>query len=261
MSAWRHITSRDNPLVREAALLAESARERRKRGESFIEGVHLCQAWLQHRGAPRVALVAASVRDDPEVAALMAACPQGAVLDDAVFRAFSQLAQGAGIAFLVATPPVALPDRIHTDCVYLDRIQDPGNMGSLLRSAAAAGIGLVITAPQTVFAWSPKVLRAGMGAHFALTIVEGLPWPEVRARLAVRALGTRLEESVPLHRADLRAPACWLFGNEGEGVSVDPDRIDWLRIDQSDAVESLNVAAAAAVCFFEQRRQRAADAA
>lgn len=259
MSSLRRIASKDNALLREVAHLADSARERRKRGESFVEGAHLCAAYLDRFGEPRVALAAASALVDPEIAAIAARCGgRLAVVEDALYRGLSQLAGGAGIAFVVPTPAGLLPDRIDTDCVFLDRLQDPGNVGSILRSAAAAGVRLVVTAPQTAFAWSPKVLRAGMGAHFALTLCEGVEWATLSARLRCRALGTRLRDAQPLHRTDLRPPACWIFGNEGEGVTLDDTAIDWVYIPQADAVESLNVAAAAAVCLFEQRRQREA---
>ena len=257
--APRRITSRDNPLVREAALVAQSTRERRRRGESFIEGPHLCAAYLERFGAPRAALVAASALRNPEVAAIAARCAEPAIVDDALFDVFSQLAEhGAGIAFIVATPRSVLPARIATDCVYLDRLQDPGNVGSILRSCAAAGVNLVVTAPHTAFVWAPKVLRAGMGAHFRLTLCEGVGWEEFSARLDVALRGTRASNAQILYAADLRGPACWLLGNEGAGVTVDDARIGWLSIPQTDAVESLNVAAAAAVCLFEQRRQRLA---
>lgn len=253
----RHIHSRDNPLLREVAALAQSSRERRRRGESFIEGVHLCSAYLDRYGSPRAALVAESALADPEVAAIVERCTDVvAVLDDALYRSFSQLVQGTSAAFVVSTPRAALPARIDFDCVYLDRIQDPGNVGSILRSCAAAGVTLVVTAPQTAFVWSPKVLRAGMGAHFRLAICEQVGWDELRARLHTRLLGTRATNAAVLHESDLRGAGCWLLGNEGEGLSVADDRIEWLSIPQTGAVESLNVAAAAAVCLFEQRRQR-----
>lgn len=260
MMSARRIVSKDNALLREVAHLADSARERRKRGESFVEGAHLCAAYLDRFGEPRVALAAESALHDPEIAMIAGRCgARLAVVDDALYRGLSQLAGGGGIAFVVPTPSGVLPDRVDTDCVFLDRLQDPGNVGSILRSAAAAGVRLVVTAPHTAFAWSPKVLRAGMGAHFALTICEGVDWTTLAARLDCRALGTRLREAKPLHRTDLRAPACWLFGNEGEGLALDDAAIQWLSIPQSAAVESLNVAAAAAVCLFEQRRQRDPD--
>jgi TrmH family RNA methyltransferase len=120
-------------------------------------------------------------------------------------------------------------------------------------------VGTVVTARHTAFIWSPKVLRAGMGAHFALQMYEGLEWSEVAARLptGTEVRATRLARAESLYQADLRGPGCWVFGNEGQGLAAQFAQANWLTIPQNTAVESLNVAAAAAVCLFEQCRQRA----
>jgi RNA methyltransferase, TrmH family len=260
-SAPRRVSSRDNALYRELAELVHSARERRRLGRSVLEGVHLCEAWLQRHGAPRTAWATAEALGRTEVSTLLDRHGvRPTVLTEALFTAVSTVQHGVGLVFVVDTPHPSVPARIDRDAVYLDRIQDPGNVGTLLRSCAAAGITTVLTAPGTAWCWSPKVLRAGMGAHFHLSIHEAVPWPVVRERLAVPAFGTRAREAEPLYQADLRAPALWLLGNEGEGLSeaIAPDVARWLTIPQAEGVESLNVAAAAAVCLFEQRRQRLA---
>jgi len=259
MSSPRRISSRDNALFRGVAELAHSARERRRQGRSVLEGVHLCQAWLERHGAPRIALASESGRLHPEVAGLLArhrVDPD--VVSDELFQSISTVQHGVGLAFVVDTPHPGLPARIEQDAVYLDRIQDPGNVGTLLRSCAAAGVGTVLTAPGTAWCWSPKVLRAGMGAHFHLSIHESVPWSAVRGRLAIEPIGTRATQAQSLFEAHLRAPAIWLLGNEGEGLSdeIGADVRRWISIPQAPGVESLNVAAAAAVCLFEQRRQR-----
>lgn len=259
MSAPRRITSHDNAVFRTVRELAHSARERRRAGRSVLEGVHLCESWLVHHGAPPLAIASDSALAHAEIAALLQRHRlQPTVVSDALFTDLSTLQQGPGLAFVVDTPRPALPDAIAHDAVYLDRIQDPGNVGTLLRSAAAAGIGRVVTAPGTAWCWSPKVLRAGMGAHFRLAIHEAIPWSAVRNRLAVTAVGTRATRADLLYDTDLVPPVLWLFGNEGEGLSdeVAADVNRWVRIPQAHGVESLNVAAAAAVCLFEQQRQR-----
>jgi TrmH family RNA methyltransferase len=255
----RRVTSRDNATFRELAELAHSARERRRRGRTVLEGIHLCEAWLQRSGAPPLAVATEAGLAHPEVAPLLArhrVVPT--VLADELFAAVSTVQHGVGLVFVVDTPRPALPAALDGDAVYLDRIQDPGNVGTLLRSCAAAGVATVLTAPGTAWCWSPKVLRAGMGAHFHLSIHEAVPWPTVRARLVAEPIGTRAHDARPLFDADLRAPALWLLGNEGEGLSeeIAADVARWVRIPQARGVESLNVAAAAAVCLFEQRRQR-----
>lgn len=260
MSTARRITSRDNPFLRELVELAHSARERRRQRRSVLEGVHLCQAYIERIGLPAVAVVSESGLTHPEVGALVAHYGlQPTLLTDDLFRQLSVVQNGIGIAFAVETPAPALPIRLESDAVYLDRLQDPGNVGTILRSCAAAGVASVFTAPGTAFCWSPKVLRAAMGAHFFLSIYESVPWAVLEPRLAVEATGTRVRQSDSLWKADLRAPRIWLLGNEGEGLSDEASEAvgRWLRIPQQPGVESLNVAAAAAVCLFEQARQRA----
>jgi RNA methyltransferase, TrmH family len=181
------------------------------------------------------------------------------IVADGLFKSISTLQNGPGIAFAIDTPAPALPSSIDRDAVYLDRVQDPGNVGTILRTCAAAGVQVVLTAPGTAFCWSPKVLRAAMGAHFHLSIHEAVPWHVVSPRLKVEAVGTRAGNAESVFDADLAAPTLWLFGNEGEGLSSEASGSVgcWLRIPQEAGVESLNVAAAVAVCLFEQRRQRA----
>lgn len=257
----RTITSRDNPLFRQVHELAHSSRERRRLQRSFIEGIHLCDAYLRSRREPCHAIVAQAALVDPEVEGLLAALPPGidtVVVADELFRALSSLAQGGTIAFVVDTPRPPLPARVEHDAVYLDRVQDPGNVGTILRNCAAAGVFEVFTSPHTAWCWSPKVLRAAMGAHFHLRICESVGFEELAPRLAVEAVGTRAHDAESIHAVSLSAPRLWVFGNEGEGVSpqVAAGVTRWLRIPQHPEVESLNVAAAAAVCLFEQRRQR-----
>lgn len=260
----RRIQSRENPHWRELVLCAHSARERRKRGLSFLEGEHLCEAWLAHWGAPRLIAIADSALQAPGCRALLEHAqdhnPSLTILlvDDAMWRDLSQLVQGVSLAFLIETPQPILPASLTEDSIYLDRIQDPGNLGSILRTSVAAGIRRVITAPGTAWVWSPKVLRAGMGAHFALQVHESVSWEDLDSRAGMPRLAARRQNAEELWSTDLRAPVLWLFGNEGAGLDprIDAETVQWICIPQSDRVESLNVAAAAAVCLFEQRRQR-----
>jgi TrmH family RNA methyltransferase len=140
--------------------------------------------------------------------------------------------------------------------VVLDRLQDAGNVGSILRSAAAFGVAQVLALQGTAALWSPKVLRAGMGAHFGLRLVEGLQPADLDA-LAVPLVGTSLQADALLPAAPLPAPCAWLLGHEGQGVA--PELLArcalTVRIPQPGGEESLNVAAAAAVCFYESMRR------
>jgi TrmH family RNA methyltransferase len=258
----RLITSRDNAQYKQLRQLARSAQARRKSGRTLLDGVHLCQAWLEHRGAPLLCVAGESARTHAEVAAVLAACDQrGAeclVLPDAMFAPLSQVEHGVPLMFVVAPPVPEQSLTLDGASLLLDGLQDPGNLGSILRSAAAAGMVRVFCGRGTVSAWSPKVLRAGMGAHFVLDIVEDADLPSLVADATVPVYATSSHASMTIHDADLRTPSAWLFGHEGQGVSAPLLALATrqLSIPQASAVESLNVAASVAVCLFEQLRQQ-----
>lgn len=255
----KRVTSRENPLYRDLVRLAGSTRERRRQDASLLEGVHLCESFLLAYGQPRFTVVSDSGLEHGEVAALVHRLTvPPVVLTDALFGALSQLEHGVGIAMIVPTPRPALPERLEDDCVYLDRIQDPGNVGSILRTCAATGVTRVITSAGAAMCWSPKVLRAAMGAHFALRIHEGVEWSTLAPRVGVTVRAMVVRDGTPLYGTDLSTPGLWLLGNEGEGLSpaLLGAGVQRVTIPQSAAVESLNVSIAAAVCLFEQVRQR-----
>jgi len=141
--------------------------------------------------------------------------------------------------------------------VVLDRLQDPGNVGSVLRSAAAFGVPQVLALKGTVALWSPKVLRAGMGAHFGLQLAEGLEEHSLAA-LQLPLVATSSHAGLDLPRATLPWPCAWVLGHEGQGVAAGllTRCALQVRIPQPGGEESLNVASAAAVCLYESARQR-----
>jgi TrmH family RNA methyltransferase len=258
------ITSRDNALYKDLKQLATSSQARRKAGQTLLDGVHLCQAWLQQRGAPRHCIVAESALRDPEVAAVLAEAEAlhapCTMLPDALYGALSQVEHGVGLLFLIDTPAGHAPQSLEVGAVLLDNVQDPGNVGSILRSAAAAGIRQVLCGPGTAFCWSPKVLRAAMGAHFVLEIAEQVDLPAAVRQARVPVLATSGYAADSLWDMDLSAPVAWVFGHEGQGVSAAllEAATRRVRLPHAGEVESLNVAACAAVCFFEQLRQQRA---
>ncbi|MFM7522726.1 MAG: TrmH family RNA methyltransferase, partial [Betaproteobacteria bacterium] len=142
--------------------------------------------------------------------------------------------------------------------LLLDSVQDPGNLGTIMRTAAAAGIQQIFCSPGTASVWSPKVLRAGMGAHFVLEIHEDVNLAQLIKNAAVPVYAAQPDAANSIYSADLRSPSAWLFGHEGQGVSDELLALatQRLSIPQSTQVESLNVAASVAICLFEQRRQK-----
>jgi len=256
------ITSRDNPQYKELKQLATSSQARRKAGRTLLDGVHLCETYLQQVGAPVLYVFSDQAQAHPEATIIIERCmgmgAQGLMLPAAMFHPLSQVAHGIELLFVIETPHPAAPASINRDAVLLDGVQDPGNFGSILRSAAAAGISEIYCASGTVFAWSPKVLRAGMGAHFVLDIFENVALDKIMAASSLPVLATSSHAQKTLYETDLRKPCVWIFGNEGQGVSAPllTHADNTVAVPHAGAIESLNVAACAAVCFFEQIRQR-----
>jgi TrmH family RNA methyltransferase len=170
----QRITSRNNPLLVKVRKLAHDPGAYRKLGQIWIEGDHLCDAAVAHGACAMQALVAESAWHAHGVQVLARSAARVALLPDTLFDSISALDSPARIGFVIAhdTPPVLRPG---VPSVVLDRVQDPGNVGSIVRSAAALGVRQLIALEGTAALWSPKALRAGMGAHFALSLLEGLP--------------------------------------------------------------------------------------
>jgi len=254
----KKITSPDNPHFRALVKLQHSSRERRKAGRSLLDGVHLVGAFLQHGGAPREIVVSESGSSEPEIASLLArSAMEPLVLADGLFRELSSVTTPTGIIAVVETPRAPALPADPGPCVMLEDLQDPGNLGSILRSTAAAGVQEVYLSRACVHAWSPRVLRAGMGAHFALRIYESVDLEALVRAYSGKVLAAARDGAVPLYASDLRGRVALLFGNEGAGLSRTLAGLahERVRIPMPGPAESLNVAAAAAVCLFERVRQ------
>jgi RNA methyltransferase, TrmH family len=246
------ITSRDNPLLQRLRKLAQDGTAYRKLGAVWLEGDHLCAA-LRARGRPAAqAVIAQSAWDgDARLHELARWAAKVAVVADAQFKGFSSLESPARIGFVLDLPAAADVDAMVASIV-LDRLQDAGNVGSILRSAAALGVQQVLALKGTAALWSPKVLRAAMGAHFALRLVEGLDETALDV-LQVPLVATSSHAGSLLRDTVLPRPCAWVLGHEGQGVA--PSLLArcalQVRIPQPGGEESLNVAAAAAICLYE----------
>jgi len=259
MTIVRQVGSRHNDLFKDLRRLLSEPAGYRKLGRVWLEGDHLCRALLERGRMPLRAIVTESGWVDPALNALACRAPEVVCIPDALMRELSGLESPATIGFLIEADAgaAALPG-VRT--VVLDRLQDPGNVGSILRTASAMGCRQVIALKGSVALWSPKVLRAGMGAHFALTLVEGAAIADLAA-LGVAIVGTHLRDAQWLHETVLPETLAWVFGHEGQGMSEAMAAACTLRvrIAQPGGEESLNVAAAAAMCLYESARQRAAE--
>lgn len=246
------ITSRDNPQVKALRRLVQDSTAYRKAGRFWLEGDHLCRAALERGVRPDLVVLTASFWEE-QGAHWTDVGDQLLVLPDVLFASLSGLESPARMGFVVAWPSdnALLPE---ASTVVLDRLQDAGNVGAILRCASAFGYRQVLAIKGTAALWSPKVLRAGMGAHFGLHLVESVSEDDV-SLLQVPVLTTSSHEGPYLHeltqRAQLSARCAWVFGHEGQGVSAALMALSQqkVRIAQPGGEESLNVATAAAICL------------
>ena len=260
MSEPTPITSRDNPLLKELRKVAQDNTAYRKAGRFWVEGDHLCSAALQRGLKPAVAVFTEEYWRNPEsrqnpesrplaLAEYAQAAIKSIVVPKQLFRELSGLESPAGVGFVLDLPAEAalLPD---APTVILDRVQDAGNVGSILRSAGAFGFRQVVALKGSAALWSPKVLRAGMGAHFGLLLVEGLSLADLQA-LQVPIVVTSSHQGELIQNLRLPAACAWAFGHEGQGVGAElmARASIHVRIGQPGGEESLNVAAAAAICL------------
>ncbi|MGF6525090.1 TrmH family RNA methyltransferase [Variovorax sp. PvP013] len=243
-----HVSSRDNPLLKDLRRLAQDGGAYRKLGRVWLEGDHLCRAARERGVRPAVAVFSetfwARSRFD-----WADASDRLVVVADDLLAGVSGLESPAPMGFVMDLPtrPTLRADAA---TVVLDRLQDAGNVGSILRSAGAFGFAQVVALKGTAALWSPKVLRAGMGAHFGLRLIEAASPDELEA-LSVPLVVTSSHGGDFLHRAALPWPCAWVLGHEGQGVSpaLEARAALRIRIAQPGGEESLNVAAAAAICL------------
>ena len=253
----RAIASRDNPLLVRLRKLAAEPAAYRKLGVVWIEGEHLCAAFVQRGGAVAQAVISEEAWQTPALREIASVAQAVAVVPMALMVGLSALESAAPLCFVVpwAGAGELDPDR---PSVVLDRLQDAGNVGNILRTAAAFGFTQAIAIKGTAALWSPKVLRAGMGAHFGLHLVETLA-DDALAALRVPMLATSSHAARSIDEVALPWPCAWVLGHEGQGVSAAlmARCAEALRVPQPGGEESLNVASAAAVCLYESARQRA----
>jgi len=255
------IASRDNPTFKALRLLANDGREQRRLRRTLLDGPHLITAYCDKVGLPQRILVSESGQSHPEIRSLLSRC-DGIItllLRDALFGELAGTGTPVGI---LAEIDIAaeLTNSIDASCVLLDGVQDAGNVGTILRTASAAGLRDVLLGPGCAGVWTPKVLRAGQGAHFDLCIREQVDLPEFLASYKGSGIATVARDGISLYELDLTAPLAWIFGNEGAGVSEKSALAArrQVTIPIAPGCESLNVAAAAAICLFEERRQKLA---
>ena len=264
MSGVKYITSADNPFFKELKKFVSSASYRRKAGRALLDGIHLVQSALDNGHVPLHLLVTDAAEQNQEVAGLLKKLPDvpRTQLKESLFAQLSELKSPSGLLALIAQPQPQSQLKVsaaHSQfCLLLEDIQDPGNVGSIFRSAAAAGCDAVFLSPGCADAWSPKVLRAGMGGHFSLNIHESVDLIAVATAFEGRIFATSLKASKSLFKCDLNGRIAFAAGNEGAGLSTQllATAAQNVKIPMLGEMESLNVAASIAICLFESVRQR-----
>ena len=259
----KHVASKDNAEFKRLRLLAASVAEQRARGRTLIDGPHLVSCWLDGEYKPFQLVVSESGADKAEVRGILQHHPRVPLLSlkDNLFRELSGTQSPVGILAEIPIPPPPTPEAaLHSasDWMLLDGIQDAGNVGSILRSAAAFGVTQIFLGEGCAAAWSPKVLRAAQGAHLSLAIHERADLAALLQVFPGHKLATVVDNAQSIYEQGLNQRLLWLMGNEGQGVSPALVRLcdKSIIIPMTKASESLNVAAAAAVCLAETARQK-----
>jgi TrmH family RNA methyltransferase len=255
------ISSTHNPSLKLARKLLKSQRERRRAGKILLDGVHLISAYSSSLGlAGAVILIKSSSVGVGEIGAFIESLPEDVrMLDvpDAMFQEISPVDTPTGIIGLVDRPAIATQGGGKQFVLALDGIQDPGNLGSILRTAAATKVDAVLLSSTCTDAWSPKCLRGGMGAQFVLPITEHVDLPGALTKFQGARIATTSHSGKSLIESDLSAPLVVMIGGEGAGLSAElmacSDQA--VRIPLENGVESLNVGAAVAMICYEHLRQ------
>ncbi|MBU3846926.1 MAG: RNA methyltransferase [Candidatus Acinetobacter avistercoris] len=256
--AMIYLESKDNPKLKHLRGLIEQNTYRKKQGQTVLEGTHLCLAWLEKKRQITSIFTTEKAIEHPDFDKI-AEHYLGTVfiIGESLYKELSTLGTSLACLAVVDIPSSTQSLDFSADTLILENIQDPGNVGTLLRSAAAAGIKQIACTKGSASLWSPRVLRAGMGAHFALNTYENVSIEDLLTKFTIPVFVTSSHEPESIYSKDLTQPCAWVLGNEGSGVSEFAlANAAAITIPQPGGQESLNVAAAGSICFFEMVRQR-----
>lgn len=256
------IASASNPAVKAAKRLATQPRFAREQGLSLAEGIHLARELAAHREYVRKIFLREGAEKNPEIRSVLAQFESEdlvcLVLPPGLFASICPVEASAGIICEIQIPEQGKIKK-GQDTIFLDGVQDPGNVGTIIRLSLASGVTNIALSSQCAYVWSPKVLRAAMGAHFYCNIVSSADIEKVKEESAAECLVADARGGKDLYEeAWGEKPSLWVFGSEGLGVTEKALALadKTLLIPLDPRVESLNVGTAAAVCLFEQRRRR-----
>ena len=252
------LESRDNPKIKHLRALIEQNTYRKKQGQTVLEGTHLTLAWLAKDRMIKSIFTTEHALAHPDFEEIFSKYTGIVfVLSESLYKDLSTLGTSLACLAVVDLPHSTEALNFTEDTLILENIQDPGNVGTLLRSAAAAGIDQIVCTKGSASLWSPRVLRAGMGAHFSINTYENVVLEDIIQQFKIPVYVTSSHESESLYSKSLRKQCVWILGNEGQGVSDFAMKYaESVSIPQPGGQESLNVAVAGSICFFEMVRQR-----
>jgi RNA methyltransferase, TrmH family len=252
------LESKDNPKIKHLRGLIEQNNYRKKQGQTVLEGTHLCLAWLEQNKKINAIFTTEHALEHTDFARIQQHYLGVIfVISESLYKDLSTLGTTLACLAIIDLPSSSQALDFTADTLILENVQDPGNVGTLLRSAAAAGIQQVICTKGSASLWSPRVLRAGMGAHFSLHCFENIRLEQLLEQFKIPVFVTSSHNANSLYQQDLRQACVWILGNEGQGVSEYAlAHAQALSIPQPGGQESLNVAIAGSVCLFEMVRQR-----
>jgi TrmH family RNA methyltransferase len=258
--SFKHIISRDNPVFKHLKKLSENAKERRNEGKTLLDGVHLIEAYLSTFGEPELIIIPEGKSSFEATGLIQSLVDISTImLPTLMFAELTPVTNATGILALVKIPQLPVAEQPEF-ALMLEDIQDPGNLGSILRTAAAAGVNVAYLSTSCTDAWSPKALRGGQGAQFVLPIVERADLMSELQNFQGNSYATTMQGE-SLYEQNLTQATAFVIGNEGSGLRKQTIAASTKSItipmagNDFGAIESLNAAAAAAVCLFERKRQ------
>lgn len=254
------ISSAENPKVKELRSLHHRSTRYSER-LFLIEGVRLVEeAWRAGVSFHLVLYVTERMQETPRAAALLAQLATQSHAFSTTPKLLDSVAKTVTPQGVVAAVPFPeIPPRATGLVLILDQLRDPGNCGTILRTAEAADVGLVLCTPGTVDPFSPKVVRAGMGAHFRLPLRVAVEWDMIAEKVTNhQVLLAEARSGRPYHTVDWKAPTALVVGGEAAGPSATARRLTTatVSIPMAAGTESLNAAVATGILLFEAVRQR-----
>jgi len=254
------ITSQQNPKVKLVRALGGQPKARRKEGAFLAEGARLAEEALAAEWPIRFVLYAEGLNERGQglVEKLKESGSEVEKIAPNLMKSLSETETPQGLLAVLELSQLSLPQNLNFVLIP-DQIRDPGNLGTLIRTAAAAGVQAILLPPETTDAFAPKVVRAGMGAHFRLPI-RTMSWDEIKQYCKSGSLQVFLADmnGESCWETDFRKPLALIVGGEADGANEEARELanTIVSIPMPGQVESLNAGVAGAVLMFEIVRQR-----